>query len=56
MCGARALGRRGGRRGALGDAAELVRWGLQVEVAARPTAEVLLDLRFLNGRGGWGAA
>ena len=40
--------------GALGDAAELVRRCLQVEVAARPTAEAILGSRFLNGRGGWG--
>ena len=40
--------------GALGDAAELVRRCLQVEVAARPTAEAILGSRFLDGRGGWG--
>ena len=40
--------------GALGDAAELVRQCLQVEVAARPTAEAFLGSRFLNGRGGRG--
>lgn len=40
--------------GALGDAAELVRRCLKVEVAARPTFEALLGSRFLNGRGGWG--
>ena len=40
--------------GALGDAAELVRGCLKVEVAARPTAEAILGSRFLNGRGGWG--
>ena len=40
--------------GALGDAAELVRRCLQVEVAARPTAEAILGSRFLNGRGGRG--
>ena len=27
---------------------------LQVEVAARPTAEAILGSRFLKGRGGWG--
>lgn len=40
--------------GALGDAAELVRRCLKVEVAARPTAEAILGSKFLNGRGGWG--
>ena len=40
--------------GALCDAAELVRQCLQVDIAARPTAEGILASRFLNGRGGWG--
>ena len=41
--------------GALGDAAELVRGCLKVDVATRPpTAEGILSSRFLNGRGGWG--
>ncbi|KAH9937648.1 kinase-like domain-containing protein [Fomitopsis serialis] len=41
--------------GALGDAAFLVRACLQVDVAARPTFQRILQSRFLSGRGGWGA-
>ncbi|KAJ7492569.1 kinase-like protein [Mycena latifolia] len=41
--------------GALEDAAALVRACLQVEVAARPTFEKILQSRFLAGAGGWGA-
>ncbi|KAF5377472.1 hypothetical protein D9615_005360 [Tricholomella constricta] len=40
--------------GALGDAAALVRACLQVDVAARPTFEKILQCRFLAGVGGWG--
>ena len=40
--------------GALGDAAELVRGCLKVDVATRLTAEGILSSRFLNGRGGLG--
>lgn len=39
--------------GALGDAANLVRACLRVEVGARPTFEKVLQCRFLNGAGGW---
>jgi len=41
--------------GALGDAAELVRACLQVNVDARPTFESILRCRFLSGNDGWGA-
>ncbi|KAJ7103484.1 kinase-like protein [Mycena belliarum] len=41
--------------GALEDAAALVRACLQVEVAARPTFEKILQSRFLAGGGGWSA-
>ncbi len=40
--------------GALGDAAALVRACLQVDLAARPTFEKILQCRFLAGNGGWG--
>jgi serine/threonine protein kinase len=40
--------------GALGDAAELVRACLEVEVDARPTFESILQCRFLSGHDGWG--
>ena len=40
--------------GALGDAAALVRACLQVDLAARPTFEKILECRFLSGKGGWG--
>ncbi|TFY69754.1 hypothetical protein EVJ58_g242 [Rhodofomes roseus] len=40
--------------GALRDAAALVRACLQVDVAARPTFQRILQSRFLSGRGGWG--
>lgn len=40
--------------GSLGDAAVLVKACLQVDVAARPTFEKILQCRFLAGRGGWG--
>ncbi|KAG5648033.1 hypothetical protein DXG03_007068 [Asterophora parasitica] len=40
--------------GGLGDAAVLVRACLQVDVAARPTFEKILQCRFLAGAGGWG--
>lgn len=40
--------------GSLGDAAALVRVCLQVDVAARPTFERILQCRFLEGAGGWG--
>ena len=38
---------------ALGDAAELVRRCLQVDLTARPTFDRILESRFLMGRGGW---
>lgn len=40
--------------GALGDGAALVRACLQVDIAARPTFEKILQCRFLAGKGGWG--
>ena len=40
--------------GALGDAAELVKACLRVDVSARPTFQTILQSRFLNGHGGWG--
>ena len=40
--------------GAIGDAAALVRACLQVDVAARPTFDQILQCRFLVGSGGWG--
>ncbi|KAF9241326.1 kinase-like protein [Melanogaster broomeanus] len=40
--------------GALGDAAELVRACLEVDVDARPTFESILQCRFLSGQDGWG--
>ncbi|EKM83841.1 hypothetical protein AGABI1DRAFT_110440 [Agaricus bisporus var. burnettii JB137-S8] len=40
--------------GARGDAAALVRACLQVDVAARPTFERILQCRFLSGDPGWG--
>jgi len=39
--------------GALGDARELVRACLRLDVAARPTFEKILQCRFLAGNGGW---
>lgn len=39
--------------GMLGDAADLVRQCLHVEVASRPTVERILESRFLIGQGGW---
>lgn len=39
--------------GALGDAATLVQACLNVNVAARPTFERILESRFLSGNGGW---
>lgn len=39
--------------GMLGDAADLVRQCLHVEVASRPTVERILESRFLIGKGGW---
>ncbi|KAF8640594.1 hypothetical protein AX17_000256 [Amanita inopinata Kibby_2008] len=41
--------------GALGDAAALVRSCLQVDVAARPTFDKIMQCRFLSGRSGWGS-
>jgi hypothetical protein len=40
--------------GALGDAAALVHACLQVDVAARPTFEWILQCRFLSGDKEWG--
>lgn len=40
--------------GALGDAAALVKACLQVDIAARPTFEDILQCRFLAGGSGWG--
>lgn len=40
--------------GALEDAAALVKACLQVDVAARPTFDEILQCRFLVGEGGWG--
>ena len=40
--------------GALGDAAELVKACLRVDVSARPTFQTILQSRFLSGKGGWG--
>jgi len=40
--------------GALGDAAALVRACLNVNLAARPTFDKILESRFLSGKGGWG--
>jgi protein-serine/threonine kinase len=39
--------------GALGDAASLVRACLQLQVAARPTFETIMESRFLAGKEGW---
>jgi protein-serine/threonine kinase len=39
--------------GSLGDAADLVRRCLEMEIPCRPTAEVLCSHRFLIGEGGW---
>ena len=40
--------------GVLGDAAVLVRACLEVDPAARPTFEKIMQSRFLAGKGGWG--
>lgn len=40
--------------GRLGDAMELVRRCLDVDVANRPTMEQILTSRYLNGGQGWG--
>ena len=40
--------------GALGDAAILVKACLEVDPAARPTFEKIMQSRFLAGKGGWG--
>jgi protein-serine/threonine kinase len=40
--------------GALGDAATLVRTCLQVDRAARPSFDKILQCRFLSGGSGWG--
>ncbi len=40
--------------GRLGDAMELVRRCLSLEVEGRPTMEEILTCRYLNGGSGWG--
>ncbi|WVR06255.1 hypothetical protein IAU60_003285 [Kwoniella sp. DSM 27419] len=39
--------------GRLADAADLVKRCLELEMADRPSAEVLVDHRYLKGQGGW---
>ncbi|OCF41494.1 CAMK/CAMKL/PASK protein kinase [Kwoniella heveanensis CBS 569] len=39
--------------GRLSDAADLVKRCLELEVADRPSAEVVVEHRYLKGRGGW---